>query len=297
MRRTLGAIVVSGLLSACSPLGLLNATVPSGGVRITRDVPYGDGPARTLDVYQPAEPGQDRPLVVFFFGGSWKTGNKAEYRFVGTALARRGIVVAIPDYRLYPQTTFPGFLDDAAASVAWAVAHAAEFGANPHPFLIGHSAGAYIAIMLALNPAYLTEAGLPPRQIAGGVGIAGPYDFHPSQLPDIAPVFAGSPESRTQPIAFADGANRPLLLLAGADDTTVRPYNTTALAARIAAHCGPVESRVYPGIGHIGILLAFAPLFVGKAPVVADVTRFVEANEPPARGSVRPCARPMRVDK
>ncbi|MEO8713422.1 MAG: alpha/beta hydrolase [Acetobacteraceae bacterium] len=278
MRRKLAAILSLSLLSACSPLRLLNATVPSGGVRVTQDVRYGDGPARTLDVYAPKAAGHDRPLVVFFFGGSWKSGDKAEYRFVGTALARRGMVVVIPNYRLYPRTVFPGFLRDAAAATAWASAHAAGFGAAVRPFLMGHSAGAYIAVMLALNPTYLSAAGMARGRIAGTIGIAGPYDFHPSELPDIASIFAGSSEAETRPIAFADGASAPMLLLAGADDTTVRPYNTTALAGRIDSHDGKAEARIYPDIGHIGIVLAFAPLFAGKAPVIADVVRFIAAS-------------------
>lgn len=267
-----------GLLSACSPLMLLDATVPSGGVRVTRDIPYGDGPRRTLDVYQPAQPGQHRPLVVFFYGGSWKSGSKGEYRFVGTALAKRGMVVVIPDYRLYPQTAFPGFLGDAAAAVAWAAAHAGNYDADPRPFLIGHSAGAYIAVMLALNPVYLDAAGLSRSQLAGTVGIAGPYDFHPRDFPDIAPIFAAASEASTQPISFADGANKPLLLLAGEADQQVRPYNSRALAVRIAAHGGPVATRFYPRVGHIGILVAFTPLFRGKAPVLAEISRFITAH-------------------
>ncbi len=277
--RHIAATVALGALSACGPFRLLDATVPSGGVRVTRDLHYGEGPRRTLDVYQPPTPGQDRPLVVFFYGGSWKTGAKEDYRFVATALARRGMVVVVPDYRLYPQTAFPGFVQDSAAAVAWAAAHAALYGADSHPFVVGHSAGAYIALMLALNPAYLDAAGLPRSELAGAVGIAGPYDFHPRDYPDIAAIFAAANEPATQPITYAYGTNKPVLLLAGDADQTVRPYNTRALAARIAAHGGPVETRIYPDLGHIGILLAFAPLFTGKAPVVADISRFIVARD------------------
>ncbi len=276
--RRLATTLVMGALSACSPLRLLDATVPSGGVQVTRDVPYGEGPRRTLDVYQPPEPGQDRPLVVFFYGGSWKSGSKGEYRFVATTLARRGMVVVVPDYRLYPRTTFPGFLRDAAAAVAWAGENAARYGAASHPFLIGHSAGAYIALMLALNPIYLDDAGMARARLGGAVGIAGPYDFHPSRFPDIAPVFAGAEEVSTQPMTYADGANPPLLLLAGGADETVRPNNTRNLAARVAAHGGQVGMHIYPEVGHIGILLAFAPLFRRNAPAVAEIERFISAH-------------------
>ncbi len=276
--RRLATTLTTQTLSAFSGLRLLNATVPSGGVRVTRDLSYGEGPRRALDVYQPPGSGQHRPLIVFFYGGSWKTGSKGEYRFVASALARRGMVVAVPDYRLYPHPVFPGFLQDGAEAVAWATRHAARCGAAPHPFLMGHSAGAYIALMLALNPDYLGAAGLHREQLAGAVGIAGPYDFHPSRFPDIAPIFAAAEEASTQPIAYADGANPPLLLLSGSADTTVRPANTLNITTRVAAQGGQVTTRIYPKLGHIGILLAFAPLFRRKAPVVADIERFVRAH-------------------
>ncbi len=276
--RRLATTLVMGVLSACSPLRLLDATVPSGGVLVTQDVSYGKGPRRTLDVYQPQQPGQDRPLVVFFYGGSWKTGSKDEYRFVAMALARRGMVVVVPDYRLYPQTIFPGFLHDAAMAVAWAAENAARYGAAPYPFLIGHSAGAYIALMLALDPSYLGEAGVDRARLGGAIGIAGPYDFHRSRFPDIAPVFAGVQEESTQPMTYADGTNPPLLLLAGGADETVRPANTLNLSARVAARGGQVATRIYPKSGHIGLLLAFAPLFKRSAPVVADIERFIRAH-------------------
>ncbi|MBV8615450.1 MAG: alpha/beta hydrolase [Acetobacteraceae bacterium] len=277
LRRLATALAVRAA-SSFSGLRLLDATVPSGGVRVTRGVPYGAGPRRALDLYQPSEAGEGRPLVVFFYGGSWKTGARGAYRFVATALARRGMVVAVPDYRLYPETVFPGFLEDAAEAVAWAAENAARHGAAPRPFLVGHSAGAYIALMLALNPAYLRAVGLDRAWLAGAVGIAGPYDFRPGRFPDVAPIFAAAEEASTQPIAYADGANPPLLLLAGGADTTVRPANTLNLAARVAARGGPVATRVYPRLGHIGVLLAFAPLFRRNAPVVADIERFVRAH-------------------
>ena len=220
------------------------------------------------------------PLVVFLYGGSWRMGDKATYPFVAAPLARRGAVVVAPNYRLYPEVRFPAFLQDNAAAVAWAIGHAAEYGADPrHVFIVGHSAGAYNAAMLALDPALLLAAGVRREALAGVVGLAGPYDFLPMTDPDIIPVFAPVNDGpASQPINYVDGRNPPMLLLAGDADTTVRPRNTTALAARIAAAGGPVSSRIYPGVGHIGLVLAFAPLFRGKAPVLDDVWAFIAAH-------------------
>lgn len=275
--RLLLAGLLAGLLSACSPLSVLNATVSGGGVAVRSGIPYGDGPRRMMDVYLPPGPHAGRPLVVFFYGGSWKYGDRADYRFMGVALARRGFVVAIPDYRVFPETAFPGFVEDGATAVAFAAAHAAEFGASARPFVMGHSAGAYIALMLALNPSYLDAAGFDRAKLSGAVGLAGPYDFHPADYPDIAPIFAAAPEPDTQPIRFADGRAPPLFLAAGEADETVRPYNTANLAAAVRAAGSAARTRTYPGVGHIGLLLAFAPWFESKAPALDDVAEFIAA--------------------
>jgi acetyl esterase/lipase len=268
------------LLGACSPTALLNATVSSAGVQVTKDVAYAPGNRRTLDVYRPVAADGTAPLIVFLYGGSWRTGSKDLYPFVGRPLAARGAVVVVPDYRLYPEVQFPAFLQDQAQAVVWALGHARELGADPaRVFIVGHSAGAYDAAMLALDGRWLGAA---RGRVAGVAGLAGPYDFLPITDPDIIPVFAPVDDGpASQPITYADGSNPPMLLLAGTEDTTVDPANTARLAARIRALGGPVQSKFYPGIGHIGIVTAFAPLFARRAPVLDDVWVFVGGRRPP----------------
>ncbi len=276
MRVTIAAVLAS-LLTACSPAGLLNATVPDQAA-VVHDVPYGAGPRRTLDVYRPLAASTSPPLVVFLYGGSWTTGDKAMYPFVAQTLAGRGAFVVVPDYRLYPEVTYPGFLQDNAGAVAWAMAHAAEYGATGGVFVMGHSAGAYNAAMLALDPALLRDVGVSRSALAGVIGLATPADFLPSQDPAVIPVFGAANTPANQPLAFADGTNPPLLLIHGEADTTVQPRNTVTLAAAITAHGGPVTTRYYPGIGHIGLITAFAPIFQGRAPVLDDVWAFIQAH-------------------
>lgn len=276
------AALCAVLLAGCSAASLLNATVRRNGVTVERGAAYGDGPRRVLDIYRPGDAAGPLPLVVFLYGGRWRTGDRGIYGFVATPLAARGAVVVVPDYRLYPEVAFPGFLQDSAQAVAWAVAHAGALGADPRRvFVVGHSAGAYNAAMLALDPRWLAQAGLDRARLAGAVGLAGPYDFLPITDPDIIPVFAPVGDGpASQPVSFADGHNPPLLLLAGDADRTVRPGNTRSLAARVAAAGGPVQSRIYPGLGHVGIVTAFAPLFRWQAPVLDDVWRFITEGRP-----------------
>jgi acetyl esterase/lipase len=230
-----------------------------------------------LDVYVPKDAAPTRPVALFFYGGSWRRGQRAEYGFVGRALAREGILTLVVDYRLYPSGAFPRFEEDAAAAVKWAKTHAAEFGGDPaHLFLVGHSAGGHIVALLATDGRYLAAEGLKPRDLAGVVGIAGPYDFLPLTDPDIRAVFG--PEAgwaASQPVNFVDGDEPPFLLLQGTGDHVVAPKNADALARRLEAAGEKVELVRYPGIGHFRILLGMR--YPRLAPTLRDTARFIKA--------------------
>lgn len=270
-------IAVLAAIASCAPLKTFNLLTPKdGGVRrVVSDAAYGPGPRQRLDVYAPA--GAGKPIIVFFYGGSWSSGEKADYTFAADALAARGFVVVVPDYRLVPDVVFPTFLEDGAAAIRWASDHAAEFGGDPKRIvLMGHSAGAYLAIMLALNRSYLSKAGVPAEAIKGGVGLSGPYDFYPFDVPASQNAFGQAPDpAATQPINFARADVPPLLLLHGDKDTLVRPRNTINLAKRLADLGAPVESHIYP-VDHGATLLALSRPFRGKAPVLSETATFLK---------------------
>jgi acetyl esterase/lipase len=102
-------VVLLMLLSACSPVAILNLTAPRIGVTTATNISYEPGPDHALDIYAPSHQCVNTPVVVFFYGGGWEGGNRRMYRFVGATLAARGVVTVIPDYRLYPAVRFPGF--------------------------------------------------------------------------------------------------------------------------------------------------------------------------------------------
>ena len=278
--RAAALLVASAVLPSCSAVDALNATVSTDRVTVQRDLAYADFPRGRMDVWRPAAGGTGLPLVVFIYGGSWKDGSKNDYKFVAAPLAGQGMVVVVPDYRLVPEVRFPTFLEDNARAVAYARAHAAEWGADPHRiFLVGHSAGAYDALMLAVDPHYLADVGMSRNMLAGVVGIATPADFLP--LDDAATIaaFGQAPDlALTQPVHFADNRAPPMLLLHGEADDTVYLRNSRAMAAKVQAAGGDVTLKTYPGVGHIGIVTSFSPLFEGKAPVLADVTSFINAH-------------------
>jgi acetyl esterase/lipase len=280
-RLSLASIAILTLLYGCSPVAVLNQLTPSGTYLRTPDVAYGPDPHMRLDVYRPSSLPADAPVVVFFYGGSWSSGGREEYLFVGEALASRGIVTVIADYRLYPEVRYPEFLKDCAAAVAWTFQHVAQYGGNPDRiFVAGHSAGAYNAAMVALDPRWLAPWNLKPSQLAGFVGLAGPYNFLPIVDEDIKPIF-GAPNTPldSQPIAHVTGpAPRTLLLVARSDRFVFPDRNTEVLAARLREQGDPVTVRSYGGVSHTTLIGSMARPLRVLAPVLDDFSSFVLAH-------------------
>jgi acetyl esterase/lipase len=240
------------------------------------DIAYGDGPRRKLDVYAPRR-AKGAPVIVFFYGGRWQSGAKSWYSLLAASLAARGYVVVVPDYRLYPEVKFPDFLLDGANAVRWAKHNAAAHGGDPSRlFIMGHSAGAYIAAMLALDPQWLDGVGLDVgRDVAGLIGISGPYDFLPLKDPILVDIFGGSDRANTMPITFADGRKPPALLFTGGSDTIVDAGNSARLADKLRQSGNDATTVIYPSRGHITVLLGFAPVLGRYLPTFRQINAFV----------------------
>jgi acetyl esterase/lipase len=233
-----------------------------------------------LDVYVPGRPaGVPRPLLVFWHGGRWRYGDKSDYRFVGAALAGSGCVVMVANYRRYPQVKMPGFMDDAARAAQWAAAHAGEYGGDSQRlYLMGHSAGAHLAALVALDPRYFAATGRPAPAIAGVIGLSGPYDFLPLLEADVQDMF-GPPHlyPQSQPINFVRADAPPMLLVQGLADETVRPKNSRNLATALTALGVPVTLKLYPKRSHSDTVAALTALLRGRAPTLSDIKVFVGA--------------------
>lgn len=274
---------VAALLAACSPIRILNGAVPDDASTVLAGLSYGSDPRQVLDIYVP--PGVQRPpVVVFVYGGSWSSGDRESYRFVGDALNSRGILAVVIDYRLYPQVTYPDFVADTAQAVAWTLDHIGAYGGDAgRVFLAGHSAGGYNAAMVALDPRWLARFGHSPQQLKGWIGMAGPYEFLPIVSRTLRPIFHfpdTPPDS--QPVVHAGADAPPTLLMAGTDDTLVDPVrNTRALADALRRAGARVEQVEYPGLGHQMLAGALARPLRWRAPVLDDLSRFVLAAVPP----------------
>jgi len=281
----LAALLVGagGLYLYSPPKGLdvVNSLYPgdAGVVRVASGVLFKAGPRGRLDVWTKPGTGGPRPVLVFFYGGGWAKGAREEYGFVAKAYAARGFVVVVPDYRLVPEVRFPSFLEDAAAAVRWTQDNIARHGGDPGRIVLaGHSAGAYLAVMLALDSRYLAAAGADPNVVRAAAGLAGPYDFYPFEKKRSIDAMSRAPDPlATQPITFARADAPPLWLATGSADTTVRPRNAIRLAAR-QRQLGSRTTvlRIYEGGSHNDLIMAISKPFRDKAPVLEESIAFFE---------------------
>ena len=275
MRVLLWAALATGVLIAgyytallVVPLKVLNL-FPAAH----EEVAYGPLPRQRMDVFGANHP--EEPVVVFFHGGNWDSGAKEDYRFVATSLVGAPAQVVVPNYRLEP---FPAFMEDAAL----AVAKVRKSYPNDRLYLMGHSAGAHIAALLALDPRYLEAVGLDRCEaIDGWIGLSGPYDFLPITSERTARTFPPDTRADSQPLLFAKAPAPPALLIHGTADTTVHAEDTELLAAALERAGVPVQTALLEGKGHRNTIAAFGRGLGWIADVREPVDRFLRNSPEP----------------
>ena len=268
--------VQSFALSVMDPFNL-PAAMDAGTIKAGDGVAYADGPRHRLDVYAPEARGSLAPVVFFIYGGGWNRGERSDYQFVGRALASRGFVVVIADYRLVPEVQFPGFLEDSAKALKWVQDNIANYGGDTSRlFLAGHSAGAYNATMLALDPSFLRDYGV-TMNILGVAALSGPYDFYPFEYGEVQNAFGSAPNPEgTQPINLVTSQTPPMYLATGTTDPIVRMQNTERFAQKLKDSGVWVTTRYYEGYGHMEPVIAMGALWRWRMPVLDDMVAFFQ---------------------
>jgi acetyl esterase/lipase len=249
--------------------------------RVAEAIAFGPHESNQLDIYSTAKRGDTlKPVLVFFYGGGWANGDRREYSYAARPFVENGYVVVVPDYRKVPEVLFPGFVEDSAAAVKWVQANIAKYGGDPARVSVaGHSAGAYNAIMLAMDPQWLGD-----NPVRGAIALAGPTDFYPfvSKRSIDAMSKARNPLA-TQPISFVRKDAPPILLIHGTADTVVKVRNADSLYTKQKAAGGVAEIRRYEGASHDDLVLALSTLFRGRLPVVSDSIEFLNAHNKPTQ--------------
>ena len=274
-------VIMACLSSACSPIKVLNSLVPENGYELVSAVEYGTNARQKLDIYLPKAADKYAPLkkvIIFYYGGNWDSGERADYKFAAEALVGHGYIVVIPYYRVYPELLFPGFMADPVSAAKWVKTNIKKYNGDANKvFLAGHSAGAHMAVMMAINPEYLAEASLKPNDFAGVIGLAGPYDFLPLKSDRLKTIFGPEAEQwKSQPINFVDGKNPPIFLAVGMKDGTVWPRNTYNLAKKIKEKNGLVEVHEFASYGHVDMVAKLAKPLRGNGELLKSVTTFID---------------------
>lgn len=267
------------LLTACAGPALLNTVArnPDRDTTVVSDIPYGQGDRQKLDLYLPSDsaPGAvPRPILMFVHGGSWADGDKESYAFAGQRYAAEGFVTAVPSYRVVPDGAYPAFMEDIAAALATTLDEASANGADPERvYLVGHSAGAYNVVQLALAPRFLAVHDLTPSIIDAVAGLSGPYDFDPNAEGALQAAFGpGVSPADVLPVNLVTEDSPPMILITGGADTVVEPRNSRLLAEKLEAADVDAKVVIYEDADHVAPIVAVA--FPKRYPVVADTTSF-----------------------
>lgn len=306
----LGWTVIAVLLLAAVALGALRHAIDTNGaavldgadrllrgdgaIRLVAEQRYGPDPEQRLEMFVPAQagPATTLPVIVFIHGGSWASGRPEDYRFVARTLAPQGYAVVLAGYRLFPRVRYPAMLEDGAAALRWVADNAARHGGDPARIVVmGHSAGAYNTLMLALDPRWLEARALSPAMLRGAVSLAGPADFLPLDTQATIDTFGQAPDLRdTQPVAHAHAGAPPLLLVTGDADTRVKPRNSLALAKALTAAGTPTKVVLLSDVTHEGIIKMFARPFMSDSRAIDAVLPFLARVTAPSAAVQAPLA-------
>lgn len=277
-------VIMGCFLSSCSPFRVIDLLVDSNGYTVEREQSYGDGPAMRMDIYSPKNHGNlNEDIIMFVYGGSWRSGRlfsgkKEYYRFVGKLFSSEGFTTIIPDYRVYPEVRFPSFVEDVAKAVKWIHTNMNLNNDNRRLILVGHSAGAHIVSLLALDPNYFNEIGIDRSVLRGWVGLSGPYNFNPLAIRYIRPIFESviNDIDKARPISFASFKASPGMLIHGKRDRLVSASNSLALYKSLSGVGSKIEYLAVDA-GHFDTVLGLGVPFIGKSEVQAAIFKFLRS--------------------
>ncbi|WP_370260759.1 alpha/beta hydrolase [Limnobacter sp.] len=273
------------LMGGCSSIQLVNNVSKVYQVEVNNNLPVGHGSRLAYDLYLPNKPASQTastPVIVFFYGGSWNRGSRSEYEFVGRRLASEGYIVAIPDYRLYPEVKYPDFLIDGAKSVNALIDELrnpryAALRPSKKVVLMGHSAGAYNAAMLAYDPRWLKETAQSSSVVAGFIGLAGAYNIYPIKDQEVQPVFhhPNYPE-QSQPIEFVNNTAPASLIVAPEQDTILSTErNSQALHQALTKAGGQSTLVTVSSTDHVTLIGTLSPLLFFKGSTMKPIQNFI----------------------
>ncbi len=279
---TLISIVIISPTAKTKAMSLASQIIAKKNITVLNNIPYGSLSRQKLDHYKPKTGSTQKPILIFYYGGGWKSGEKSIYHVIGAELASKGFDIIIPDYRLFPEVKFPKFVNDAALAYNWVWKNLAKSQERPI-ILIGHSAGAHIAALIAYDQSYLKkfrDASNPKFKPAGFIGFAGPYAFNPVTWPTTKDIFSTiKDEDLARPVAFVNSKSPATLLFHGEKDIVVKRWNMESLSKTLKENKVEVETNLLPNISHIDILLNIGLPLKQQTNILEKMIKFIKKIE------------------
>ena len=274
--QSMSSASLAALVSGCSGI-LAGVTKLDSNISVLKEIAYGPHHRQKLDIYLPENVKRRSAINLFLYGGSWRWGSRNRYAFIGYALAKQGLAVAVADYRLYPEVQFPTFNHDAAQAVTWLLKNHGSFGLTQSLNILGHSAGAHIGCSIILDPIYLNALDFSEDYIGKFIGLSGPYTIRPSNVRLLIDIFrTAHPEDRAIPARLVRKVKTKMLFLHGRRDSLVGMNNSLAISDALIKLGGSAEVKIYDNVGHKSIILSMADPLAWLAPTTKDILHFLE---------------------
>lgn len=281
-----GAFILGGA-SPTSGRDAKQADDKAALLAVEKDIPYADGgDEQKLDLYLPEKKGF--ATVVFTYGGGWHTGSRKSVTSIGEKLQSLGLGCALLSHRLSPKDRFPAQIEDVASAFAWIKKHIKDKGGDPNQvFLMGHSSGAHLSLLLASHPKYLAKHNLKPESIAGVIGLSSPVDLEPRKdtkgFGDVllrgrgADVFSrdAAVMKNASPVQHITKDLPPILFIVGERDFPMLEGDAKTFVERAVAKKVAAAKLVSKGRDHMGVVKA---LLEDKSDVLENVREFL--NKP-----------------
>ena len=238
------------------------------------DVPNGK---HRLDVFVPSE-ARNAPVLIFIYGGDWHVHDRKDFSFLGRSLAAEGFVVVLPSYRVWPSANGSQMADDVARSIAWTVHHAHEYGGNPKSVILsGHSSGAHLAALIALDPQYLARYAIPTSVIDGVIAISGVEDLRPLNGAIVFGAFGHTPDQRWNfsPLKYVHRGAPPFTLVCAQGDVPIFFVQGLYFLVALRAAGGSADLSTAPGNHGTEIIAAALP----SNPLHQRIVQFVRMHQ------------------
>jgi acetyl esterase/lipase len=257
-------------------------------VKVAKDINYSNAgdESRQLNIYYPGNIAAGKDVLIFIHGGSWSSGRKETYWWLGRNFARKGVVTVNIDYGLAPQNQFGQMADDCAASVKWVKDHISAYGGNPaRIFVMGHSAGGHLAELINSDPRYFKKAGI-ANPIKGIIlNDAFGLDMKAYMLTaekdnryyDFLRTFSNSPDTweMGSPLHYVQYSRNPHLVFYGGNTYPAIQLQSEEIVKNFQSARVPVSLKIIKGKKHVGMI---SQMVFGGNQLYNDILSFMKDN-------------------